>query len=70
MYCFDLTKAAYKLSTDYDSGDWVVVVNENEWYPGIIQDVSKNYTIYKHVTIFVHFIRKYNYHLKFFILVY
>ena len=47
MYCFDLTQVVYKLSTDFDAGDWVVVVYENEWYPGIIQEVSKNYTIYK-----------------------
>ena len=45
MYCFDLTQVAYELSTDYDAGDWVVVVYENEWYPGIIQEASKNYTI-------------------------
>ena len=47
MYCFDLTQVVYKLSTDFDAGAWVVVVYENEWYPGIIQEVSKNYTIYR-----------------------
>lgn len=31
MYCFDLTQVVYKLSTDFDAGDWVVVVYENEW---------------------------------------
>ena len=35
----DIQKVAQELSTNWHTGDWVVVVYENEWYPGIVQEV-------------------------------
>ena len=32
---------AKKLSTDWQAGDWVAVVYNCDWYPGIIQDVRR-----------------------------
>ena len=32
---------AKELSTDWQIGDWVAVMYDGHWYPGIIQDVRK-----------------------------
>ena len=52
----DIQKVAQELSDDWRMGDWVVVVYENEWYPGIVQEVRIEFNtnnIYSHVTVTV-----------------
>ena len=41
----EIQKIAKKLSTDWQTGDWVAVVYNCDWYPGIIQDVRRFETL-------------------------
>ena len=35
----EIQQIAKELSTDWQTGDWVAVVYNCDWYPGIIQDI-------------------------------
>ena len=37
----EIQQIAKELSTDWQTGDWVAVVYNCDWYPGIIQDVRR-----------------------------
>ena len=37
----EIQQIAKELSTDWQTGDWVAVVYNYDWYPGIIQDVRR-----------------------------
>ena len=37
----EIQQTAKELATDWQTGDWVAVVYNCDWYPGIIQDVRR-----------------------------
>ena len=44
LFKFFDSQVAQELSLECDVGDWVAVVYNGEWYPGIVQRVRKLYS--------------------------